>query len=921
MKSSINRYPTELLMPALPFDKIIVSLTTIASREQSLRETVASLVVQETKYEYEVRIHISSDAYLLDTGFSDEPSWVSSLPLGRKCTGINVVFTSNTGPYRKLLPVLEEAFSTGRDPVIVTCDDDTIYPDDWLDRIVDVYLTCRCIVAYRGHTIALTDTGDVAPYAKWIAEPKSLLSLRNLPTGKDGVLYRASMFNTAVHDIEAAMKHAPTSDDLWFRWHTISSFIPCRIINIQNDKFRSTASFQDEVSLWERFNSSGGNDRAVMALEAIFAERTGAANISRFRAVMDEAIRLPQSVGVEANVPNIAYIDQALNAAKRERSFERLVNAPTGLRRISAETYELLRVGLGPSFQTREFHAGALARRKLVMGVKTWNRVDYVREFVETFLNTYNPRYDWTLIVADDGSTDGTLEYLRNLQCPVPIRLIENQSAYACGQFNSINDVAMEMGFDVCFHADDDIIFTRPGWDDLYLNAMECSGFQHLVYKNHEQHLELTRRQRDASFQLPPEQIDVSATCSSIVNAESCGGAFYTVTPEVLNRVGYADESNFPIRGQWHIDFTLRCVRAGFNVMDHLYDARGSNSYITSWESREGYRCSLPWNEQYKKTKNEAELARRWAIVRNPHRIYVSQKACKRTVEGHASPALPRGFIHLNDVFDRVYVINLKRRPDRLAAFSRQARALGIEFVAFEAVDGSSADIARKYEDYVARGAVKPAGERQIQFSRQFYLDRSFTEVDRVAYLERNGTKAVASQGAFGYLETYIAILKDALEHGYERVMIFDDDALFHRDFVARFSVTASHLPADWRVFMLGAMQFNWDAGWVKFVGDDLYRCMGSSVASHAVGLTRAAMEELLQHGLRRDMPLDIGALSYLQREHAHTCFVAYPNLVIQESSESDINTSSQMDEGNRKNNKFRWTLEDFEWTKQLTDR
>lgn len=908
------------MMQALSFDTVIVSLTSIASRERSLRETVASLVEQETKYPYEVRIHVSRDAYLLDTGFDSEPSWVSSLRLGSKCTGIKVVFTSNTGPYRKLLPVLEEAFKFNSDPIIVTCDDDTIYPADWLDRIVDVYLTCRCVVAYRGHTIALTESGDFAPYARWIKEPKPLLSLRNLPTGKDGVLYRASMFTAAVHDVETAMKYAPTSDDLWFRWHTIGNFIPCRIINTENDKFRSTTSFQDEVSLWECFNSSGGNDQAVTALEEIFAQCTGAANISRLRAVIQEASRLSLTNGVVAHTSNTAYIDQALNTAKRERSFECLFNAPDALRRISAETYEFLRVGLGLAFLKSGGHSKALPHRKLIMGVKTWNRVDYVREFIDTFISTRNPRYDWTLIVADDGSTDDTLEYLRNLQSPVPIRVIENKSAYACGQFNSINDVAAEMGFDVCFHADDDIIFVKPGWDDLYLNAMEQSGFQHLVYKNHEQHLELTRRQRDSSFQLPPEQIDASGTCSSIVNAESCGGAFYTVTPEILNRVGYADEANFPIRGQWHIDFTMRCVRAGFNENEYLYDARGSNEYITSWESREGYRCSLPWNEQYKKTKNEAELARRWAVMRDPHRIYVSQSACKPKVNEGSSPTMSHGFKHLNDVFDRVYVINLKRRPDRLADFSRQAQALGIEFVAFAAFDGSAADVTRKYEDYVARGVVRPAGGRQIESSRQFYLDRSFSEADRVAYLERNGKKAVASSGALGYLETYIAILKEALEHGYERVMIFDDDALFHRDFVGRFSRAASRLPADWQVFMLGAMQFNWDPTWVKFVGDDLYHCMGSSVASHAVGLTRPAMEDLLQHCLRRDMPLDIGALSYLQRERADLCFVAYPNLVIQESSESDINTSSHLEEGNRKSNKFRWTLEDFEWTKQLIE-
>jgi hypothetical protein len=148
--------------------------------------------------------------------------------------------------------------------------------------------------------------------------------------------------------------------------------------------------------------------------------------------------------------------------------------------------------------------------------------------------------------------------------------------------------------------------------------------------------------------------------------------------------------------------------------------------------------------------------------------------------------------------------------------------------------------------------------------------------------------------------------------------MVFDDDALFHEDFVRRFSIAYAHLPATWRVFMLGAMQFNWEPPWVKFFGDDLYHCMGSSVASHAVGLTRPAMKELLEHCLRRDMPLDIGPLSFLQRKYAQDCFVAYPNIVIQESSESDINTSSHLSEGNRKDNLFRWHLDRFQWMKRL---
>ena len=52
---------------------------------------------------------------------------------------------------------------------------------------------------------------------------------------------------------------------------------------------------------------------------------------------------------------------------------------------------------------------------KAVIGVTTFQRLPYIKQFTETWEKTKSDNFEWTFIAADDGSTDGTLEYLDNL--------------------------------------------------------------------------------------------------------------------------------------------------------------------------------------------------------------------------------------------------------------------------------------------------------------------------------------------------------------------------------------------------------------------------------------------------------------------------------------------------------------------------
>jgi glycosyltransferase involved in cell wall biosynthesis/GR25 family glycosyltransferase involved in LPS biosynthesis len=547
-------------------------------------------------------------------------------------------------------------------------------------------------------------------------------------------------------------------------------------------------------------------------------------------------------------------------------------------------------------------------RPKVVMSITTWNRCDYLKDCIESFERTRSTDYDWVLIIADDGSTDGTLEYLENLLVPHEMHVIRNKSRYACGQTNTIFELCQKIGFDFAFKIDDDILFKKRGWDKLYIDAARAGGYPHLCHRNWQQ-FTMLKRKNNPNYAPPPPHIDGSGHCETIVGVWECDGCLFTFTSEMIDKVGFCDENNFPIRGQWHIDYSIRCCRAGFNDPKYFYDARDSNQYIELQANKPTYRCSLPWGEEYKKTKDPAELARRTAVMKDESRVYVPLPASKA-----APVVVARRRSTVNEFFDKVYVLNLDRRPDRLATVQVQMDELGITFERFVAVDGQAKPYIDEWLAYSQTPRVEtPEGVRKLTRSQDFYQNYD-SPIARTAYFEgKLNKKAIRSAGAWGYLKSYIGILEKALREGHQSILILDDDALFHRDFKALFSTAVRELPEDWKIFQLGALQYDWGDDWISKFSEHLYLCNGSSVGSHATGIHRSIIPALLHQAARYDLPLDVGALCYVKRAFAEKSFTVLPNLIIQDTSESDIASSDvQQAEGQKRANVYRWVLEDY---------
>jgi GR25 family glycosyltransferase involved in LPS biosynthesis len=183
----------------------------------------------------------------------------------------------------------------------------------------------------------------------------------------------------------------------------------------------------------------------------------------------------------------------------------------------------------------------------------------------------------------------------------------------------------------------------------------------------------------------------------------------------------------------------------------------------------------------------------------------------------------------VNDFFDKVIVINLDRRTDRMDKLAPQLEKLDIQYERFSAVDGKKLDI-----DPIVAGL------------------RSHLQV----------MKQIAGQ----------------------RVLILEDDAQFVEDFNEKFEKVMQTLPEDWDIFYLGALVPK-DVGLVRMVN----RHWGIQVlttGSQAYCINPSKLEYFISKLEDYNSYIDIGLRDFAKDLKA---YITQPNLVVQFPSYSDL--------------------------------
>ena len=238
---------------------IIISLTSFPERFDDLELALYSLLTQTVKPD-RIILWFTDEYDLLRIPYSIS-KYIKN--------GLEIRFVKDIGPYTKIMYALKE-FS---DSIIVTADDDVVYPADWLEKLYHSYISHPDdIQVHRAHrVIATNDEYAILPYEKWekhVIEESAKYD--NFLTGVGGVLYPPRCFNAEVYRSDLYLKYSPNADDVWLWFMALISGRKIRVVKNHIDYITCTNYFRNlglfcGKTLYST-NCKGSNDIQVKSL-------------------------------------------------------------------------------------------------------------------------------------------------------------------------------------------------------------------------------------------------------------------------------------------------------------------------------------------------------------------------------------------------------------------------------------------------------------------------------------------------------------------------------------------------------------------------------------------------------------------------------------------------------------------------------
>lgn len=193
--------------------------------------------------------------------------------------------------------------------------------------------------------------------------------------------------------------------------------------------------------------------------------------------------------------------------------------------------------------------------------------------------------------------------------------------------------------------------------------------------------------------------------------------------------------------------------------------------------------------------------------------------------------------MNVNDFFPDKVCINLNRRPER-------------------------------WEQAVARFAA-----------HQINSVRRFPALDGLTLEVPSGWDG--SPGAYGCLQSHLAVVREARRLDLSSILIFEDDVVFDSDFNSKFSRYIRQLPSDWDMLLFGGLHV-----YVRplRISENIFR-ITNSYSTFAYALKRTIYDAFIELNSRSLEPVDkVNAI--LQRTFNCYCFM--PHLAWVEENYSD---------------------------------
>lgn len=202
--------------------EIVVSITSYPARFKTLHLVLKSLLNQD----------FTPSKIIL---YLDKNVEIASLPsniLKLRSCGLQIKnICEDIKPHKKYFYAMNEF----KNAIIVTADDDVIYPRDWLKSLYQSYLEFpNAVSARRVHKISRNLEGKAMPYQTWEKGYQLELnpSMELMATGVGGILYPPGIFNQ-MKDVfnESLIKDVCLgADDVWLKFIEKKNGIKVRLV-------------------------------------------------------------------------------------------------------------------------------------------------------------------------------------------------------------------------------------------------------------------------------------------------------------------------------------------------------------------------------------------------------------------------------------------------------------------------------------------------------------------------------------------------------------------------------------------------------------------------------------------------------------------------------------------------------------------
>jgi len=250
--------------------ELIVSLTTVPQRIGKVSRCIDSLLGQSVKPD---RIIL----WLSESNLPGLPKVVKrELPpdlVGLEKRGLELRWVKDIGSYRKIVPALTE-FPRA---LIVTADDDILYPRDWLQMLYEAHIRePGYIHCHRAHLIRHDKDGRPLPYRDWDLLAPGIVGPSHdlMPTSGGGVLYAPGHLHENVLDETMFLKLCPRADDIWLKTMAEKAGVPCRKVAPRTFRLVEIRFPRDaQLSATNLFRD--GNDAPIQAVADIYGALRG----------------------------------------------------------------------------------------------------------------------------------------------------------------------------------------------------------------------------------------------------------------------------------------------------------------------------------------------------------------------------------------------------------------------------------------------------------------------------------------------------------------------------------------------------------------------------------------------------------------------------------------------------------------------